>query len=123
MSRSQDKLQKVADEISELAVSSCSFIPLTSSFLYLFFSLLSPSPPSLTALHPPEEKYSRDVRIIAVDFSDGPELYPRIAEELQDLDIGVLGKLPSVADQHLLLFKPLIGSAVWLTHFTCCLCV
>ena len=52
MSRSQDKLQKVADEI--------------------------------------KEKYGREVRIIPVDFSEGPELYPHIAEELHDLDIGVL---------------------------------
>ena len=27
-----------------------------------------------------------------MDFSEGHEVYPRIAEELQDLDIGVLGK-------------------------------
>ena len=47
----------------------------------------SPLPPS------PEEKYGREVHIIPVDFSDGQEIYPRIAEELQDLDIGVLGKL------------------------------
>ena len=42
----------------------------------------------------PEEKYGCEVRIIPVDFSDGQEIYPRIAEELQDLDIGVLGKVP-----------------------------
>jgi len=41
---------------------------------------------------PTEEKYSREVRIIPVDFSDGFEIYPQIAEKLQDLDIGVLGK-------------------------------
>ena len=87
-----------------------------------FFSLLSPSPPSLTALHPPEEMYGCEVRIIAADFSDGPELYPHIAEELQDLDIGLLGKVPSVAYQHLLFFKPLALLCGW-THFTCCLCV
>ena len=67
------------------------------------FSLLSSSLPQ-TALTPlslppflpfPEEKYSREVRIIPADFSDGQEIYPRIAEELQELDIGVLGKVPS----------------------------
>ena len=42
--------------------------------------------------YPPEEKYGREVRVIAVDFMDGQEVYPRIAEELADLDIGVLGK-------------------------------
>jgi len=52
MSRSQDKLQKVANEI--------------------------------------KEKYSREVRIIPVDFSGSFEIYPQIAEKLQDLDIGVL---------------------------------
>ena len=39
-----------------------------------------------------EEKYSREV-VIPVDFSDGLEIYPNIAEQLKDLDIGVLSKL------------------------------
>ena len=39
-----------------------------------------------------EEKYGRGVCIIPVDFSDGFEIYPQIAEKLQDLDIGVLGE-------------------------------
>ena len=56
----------------------------------------SPIPLSLPPFLPfPEEKYSREVHIIPVDFSDGQEIYPRIAEELQDLDIGLLGKVPS----------------------------
>ena len=38
------------------------------------------------------EKYSRDVRVIPVDFSSGMEIYPRLAEELKDLDVGVLSK-------------------------------
>ena len=62
----------------------------STHFLILPHSILipySPLPPY------PEEKYGREVRIIPVDFSDGPEIYPRIAEELQDLDIGLLGKL------------------------------
>ena len=54
-------------------------------------------PHSLTLLHhlppSPEEKYGCEVRIIPVDFSDGHEIYPRIAEELQDLDIGILSQL------------------------------
>ena len=91
MSRSQDKLQKVADEISELAcLLSHSITPLLFLSLDLLFSLSSLTPPSLTF---PEEKYSCDVCVIPVDFSDGQEIYPRIAEELQDFDIGVLGKL------------------------------
>ena len=57
----------------------------------LFSTLFSPF--SLT--HFPEEKYGCEVCIIPVDFSEGHELYPRIAEQLQDLDIGVLGEVPS----------------------------
>ena len=38
-----------------------------------------------------EEKYSREVVVIPVDFSDGMEIYPNIAEQLNDLDIGILG--------------------------------
>jgi hypothetical protein len=38
-----------------------------------------------------EEKYGREVVVIPVDFSDGMEIYPNIAERLNDLDIGVLG--------------------------------
>ena len=40
-----------------------------------------------------EEKYSREVVVIPVDFSDGLEIYPNIAEQLKNLDIGVLSKL------------------------------
>ena len=59
------------------------------------------TPHILTSPHPhipthslpcAEEKYSREVRIIAVDFSDGLEIYPKIVENLQDLDIGILGE-------------------------------
>ena len=39
-----------------------------------------------------EQKYSCEVRIITVDFSDGMEIYPNLAEQLKDLDIGVLSK-------------------------------
>ena len=39
-----------------------------------------------------EQKYSREVRIIPVDFSDGMEIYPNLADQLKDLDIGVLSK-------------------------------
>ena len=95
MSRSQDKLQKVADEISELAVSSCIFMSLTSSSFVPSSLLLTPTCPSHPSPHStplPEEKYGCEVRIIAVDFAEGQEVYPRIAEELQGLDIGILGK-------------------------------
>ena len=38
-----------------------------------------------------EEKYGCEVVVIPIDFSDGMEIYPNIAEQLNDLDIGVLG--------------------------------
>jgi hypothetical protein len=37
------------------------------------------------------EKYGDEVVVIPVDLSDGMEIYPDIAEQLNDLDIGVLG--------------------------------
>lgn len=52
MSRSQEKLQKVADEI--------------------------------------QEKYKQEVLIISVDFTQGQVVYPKLAEKLKDLEIGVL---------------------------------
>ena len=39
-----------------------------------------------------EQKYNCEVVVIPVDFSDGMEIYPNIAERLQDLDIGILSK-------------------------------
>ena len=87
MSRSQDKLQTVADEISELIAGSGITPPPNP---------LHPHPPSththIPSLPPTEEKYGREVRTIPVDFSGGFEIYPQIAENLQDLDIGVLGE-------------------------------
>ena len=59
-----------------------------------FHGLLSHSPCSSF----PQKRHGREVYVIPVDFSGGQEIYPRIAEELQDLDIGVLGKLPSFSN-------------------------
>ena len=39
-----------------------------------------------------EEKYHREVVVIPVDFSDGLKIYPNIAEQLKDLDIGILSE-------------------------------
>ena len=39
-----------------------------------------------------EEKYHCEVVIVPVDFSDGLKIYPNIAEQLKDLDIGILSK-------------------------------
>ena len=41
----------------------------------------------------PGEKYGRDTRVIPVDFTDGFEIYARLAEQLDSLDIGVLGNV------------------------------
>ena len=41
-----------------------------------------------------ENKYGRDILIIAADFStDGVQFYEGIAEQLRDLDVAVLGKV------------------------------
>ena len=45
-----------------------------------------------TSLTLSEEKYPVEVMILAVDFLSGQEVYPQIAEKIQALDIGVLGK-------------------------------
>lgn len=39
----------------------------------------------------PEDRYSQNTRTIQVDFTDGHSIYPAIAEELQGLEIGILG--------------------------------
>ena len=39
-----------------------------------------------------ERKYYREVVVIPVDFSHGMKIYPALAEQLKDLDIGILGK-------------------------------
>ena len=71
---------------------------MTSSLVsFLSSSILTPLSLS-SLLFSPEETYGREVCVIPVDFSDGQEIYPRIAEELQDLDIGLLGKLPSFSN-------------------------
>ena len=51
-----------------------------------------------------EQKYGHEVRIISVDFSGGMEIYPDLAEQLQDLDIGILSKF----------FSDVVPSLVWL---------
>ena len=40
-----------------------------------------------------EEKFGRDSLVIAVDFSEGLEIYDAISDKLSKLDIGILGKL------------------------------
>ena len=135
MRRSQDKLQKVAlktncrkwptRSVSWLSAAASLypspppplFPPLFSSLQHTPLTLLTL--PSLTPHHStplPEEKYNREVRIIPVDFSEGHEIYPRIADELQDLDIGVLSKACNS------FFKPLSLLCSW-THSPHVACV
>lgn len=38
------------------------------------------------------QKYDRQVIIIAVDFTDGQSVYLKLAEQLNDLNIGVLSE-------------------------------
>ena len=45
----------------------------------------------------PGEKYGRDVRVIPVDFSEGQHIYPALAEQIQDLNIGILSMLIHIA--------------------------
>ncbi|XP_064399134.1 very-long-chain 3-oxoacyl-CoA reductase-like [Halichondria panicea] len=63
MSRSQEKLDKVATEI--------------------------------------KAKYAgREVRVVPVDFSQGAEIFPQIAESVQDLDIGILVNNVGLGNEH-----------------------
>ena len=86
MSRSQEKLNKVAKEISE---SKNNTLPPNTHTCAL-------CPPHtrthITHLTHTEEKYGRETRVLSTDFSKGEEVYPEIAEKLKDLDIGILGK-------------------------------
>ncbi len=74
MSRSQEKLDKVATEISEKLNRSLSL-------------------PHTHTTHSTEARYAgREVRVVPVDFSQGAEIFPQIAESVQDLDVGILGQ-------------------------------
>ena len=79
MSRSREKLDKVAEEISRSSLCTLVYKCVYRYFVFMFYVLAG-------------AKYSeREVCVIPVDFSKGGEIYPDIAEELKDLDIGVLG--------------------------------
>ena len=72
-----------------------------------------------THTHRIEEQYGREVRIISVDFSGGMDIYPNLAEQLQDLDIGVLSK-----QFFFQMWFQVNSCLVWLTHYLCtCVCV
>ena len=80
MSRSQEKLQMVADEISMKIYYGDEKEPLWCvKITYSFYMLCS------------ENLYNRKVLIVPVDFTDGQPVYENIAKQLADLDIGILG--------------------------------
>ena len=106
MSRSEEKLQKVADEISETRY--CLKHTHTHSH-HLSHTLT-------------EAQYDVEVMVIAVDFSSGQEIYPQIAQQLKNLDIGVLSMRVSEIGQreallHLVskpsLSPPSLQSTMW----------
>ena len=39
-----------------------------------------------------ERTFSREVRIITADFSQAQVVYPNIAEQIKDIDVGILGE-------------------------------
>lgn len=40
-----------------------------------------------------EDRFGRETRTIQVDFTEGPSIYPAVAEQLETLEVGILGKL------------------------------
>lgn len=43
-----------------------------------------------------ESQHGRQTRIIQADFTEGHQIYPAIAEDLKDLEIGILGNLTTM---------------------------
>ncbi|XP_062553885.1 inactive hydroxysteroid dehydrogenase-like protein 1 [Armigeres subalbatus] len=67
--------------------------------------LLSRSEPKLMKVaNEIHERYNVQTRWVAVDFSQGPEIYKTISDQIQDLDIGILvnnvGYYPAVQSFH-----------------------
>ena len=88
MSRSQEKLERVANEISK---SENGIHTHTRTHTHTHTHTRHTHTPR-TRTHT-EEKYGREVRVLPTDFSRGEEIYPEIAEKVKDLDIGILGKI------------------------------
>ncbi len=83
MSRSQEKLDKVATEISKKLTVLAPHMHTSPTPLYTHTH----------TTHSTEARYAgREVRVVPVDFSQGAEIFPQIAESVQDLDIGILGQ-------------------------------
>jgi len=47
-----------------------------------------------------EKKHNVKTKTVAVDFTAGPEIFDVIREQLEDLEIGVLGKMFSHCNRH-----------------------
>ena len=105
MSRSEEKLQIVANKISELKI-------------HMHMQTLTHTHTHVRN----EEKYNREVRTISVDFSDGMRIYPNLAEQLQDLDIGVLSKPNHAFVHNILIFLSLLKLSVYCNCINCKLC-
>jgi len=43
-----------------------------------------------------ESDYSVETKVVQADFSDGRNIYQRIANELSSVDIGILGKIVTI---------------------------
>ena len=43
-----------------------------------------------------EERHKKKVLVMPIDFSSGLEVYHEISQQLQELDVGILGKLCNV---------------------------
>lgn len=51
-------------------------------------SISSPNIP----VHPAEDRFGRETRTVQVDFTEGQSIYPVVAEQLEGLEVGILGK-------------------------------
>ena len=68
-----------------------------------------------------EEKYKREVRIISIDFYGGQNVYPTVTEQLNDLDIGILGKLVACFIMQLLIISTFSSSISFVYSLYCIL--
>lgn len=69
------------------------------------------TPFSLLSLHlivqltvpvcPAEDRFGRETRTIQVDFTEGQSIYPVVAEQLEGLEVGILGKQTEEANKNL----------------------
>ena len=94
MSRSQEKLDKVATEISKkLEPLNCTLYTSNKTISHSLHTHFTPHTPHTHTTPSTEANYAgREVRVVSVDFSEGAKIFPQIAQSVQDLDIGILGQ-------------------------------